>query len=287
MKVSSWDQAILDRYPFAENVPAHGLTDSSGRPFLSRIDGSRIARYVLITVRDPLCDYDDDPADIIARQLQNAEVVGRSGMFTTITGEYDGVEVSIVSGGSGGPEAELVLMDLFEHSNADTFIRVGGSGGMSPKVSPGDIVISTGIVRDEGLTQAYVPATFPAICDRDVVQALEAAAISNDASYHLGVTRSTDSDFVQSGRPAAGGFLPIQHFDTLALWARSGVLNGDRESAAVVVLSMLYGKRGASICSVADNVVTGEKFDAGAGHTAAIDIALDAVVNLAAQDQSN
>ena len=61
------------------------------------------------------------------------------------------------------------------------------------------------------------------------------------------------------------------------------MLNGDRESAAIVTLSALFGRRGGSICSVADNLCTGEKFEAGGGHEFAIDIALEgcAVLNRA------
>lgn len=59
------------------------------------------------------------------------------------------------------------------------------------------------------------------------------------------------------------------------IYNRAGVLNGDRESAAIVTLSALFGRRGGSVCSVADNLCTGEKFDAGSGHNFAIDIALE------------
>lgn len=283
MDVSSFDREVLSRYKYASNVPWHGLMQE-GRPALTGILGNKIARYVLLTVRDPLCDYTMDPAHEFGARLEELEVVGNTAMFTTVTGTFKGVPVSIVSGGSGGPEVELALMDLFEHSNADTFIRVGGSGGMSPNVRPGDVVISTGVVRDEGTSRAYVPASYPAVCHRRVVLALEEAAQKLGVEYWCGITRSTDSDFVQSGRPAAGGFLPIQHRDTLDLWMRSGVLNGDRESSTIVTLANLYEKRAGSICSVADNIVTGEKFQAGRGHVDAMLVALEGIVFLSKYD---
>jgi uridine phosphorylase len=62
------------------------------------------------------------------------------------------------------------------------------------------------------------------------------------------------------------------------------VLNGDRESAAIITLAGLFGRRGGSICSVADNISTGETFVPGAGHTAAIDVALDALALLHRMD---
>lgn len=274
----------LAGYTYRSNVPVTGLA-INGRPALTQIDPSRIGRYVLLLVRDPLCSYGGDPAAELAERLDDAELVGRSGMFTTYTGTHAGASVTVLSGGSGGPEVELALMELFEHTEADTFLRVGGSGGIHPSVRPGDVVIATGAVRDEGLTAAYVPPSYPAISATDVVLTLTEAATDLNVPHHVGLTRSTDSDYVAGGRPAARGFLPRAQFDVVDLWSRAGVLNGDRESAAIITLAALYGLRGGSVCSVADNISTGEKFTAGAGHTVAMDVALAGVARLHEMDR--
>jgi uridine phosphorylase len=66
---------------------------------------------------------------------------------------------------------------------------------------------------------------------------------------------------------------------------RAGVLNGDRESAAVVTLARLFDRRGGAICSVADNLMTGEKFVSGAGHNNAIETALEGMAVLHKMDR--
>ena len=43
------------------------------------------------------------------------------------------------------------------HCGADTFIRVGTSGGMQKEVLGGDLVIATGAIRFEGTTKEYAP----------------------------------------------------------------------------------------------------------------------------------
>ncbi len=264
---------LLDRYDYAQHVPLRGL-EIKGRPALTGIDPEAIGDYVIITVRDPLCAYDDDPAAQIASHLENSHLVARTGMFTTFSGYYQGAHISVVSGGSGSPEAELILFEFLERTKASTYIRVGGSGGMNASVRPGDIVIARGVVRDEGMTQSYISPSYPAACSYEVVMALVQAATEAKVRFHVGVTRSSDSDFVGGGRPSVGGYLQPRHIEVVDYYARAGVLNGDRESAAIVTLATLFGRRGGSICSVADNIVTGEKFEAGAGHPSAIHVAL-------------
>jgi uridine phosphorylase len=281
-----WNPSRLyDEYRYAPNLPKRGLL-VNGRPALSQFDPAKVARYVLLTVRDPLCAYDDDPATQLSRRLDDAEQIGRSGMFTTWSGRYKGVPVTVVSGGSGSPEAELIMHELMEFTEADTFIRVGGSGGYHPKVNPGDVVIASGVVRDEGMTRAYIPASYPAVSSIEIVIAMSRAAKRLGQSFHVGVTRSSDSDFVGVGRPGVGGYFQPWHADILETWARAGVLNGDRESAAIVTLAALFGKRGGSVCSVADNVIAGKEFIAGAGHASGMDIALEGLVELAALDSA-
>lgn len=164
-----------ETYKYRNNVPLRGL-QIDGRPALTGIDPSKIGDYVFVFVRDPLCAYDDDPATQLASRLENAELAGKTGMFTTWTGTYKSARISAISGGSGGPEAELCMFELLEYTDASTFLRVGGSGGTNEAVRPGDLVIAKGIVRDEGLSAAYVGAGWPAVCDADVVIALAEAA---------------------------------------------------------------------------------------------------------------
>jgi uridine phosphorylase len=284
-EISPVNRKLLDAYPYAANVPLHGLY-RDGKPALSGIEPDAVGEYVIITVRDPLCAYDADPAEQIAGHLDGARPIGRTGMFSTWTGGYRSASVSVVSGGSGSPEAELIMHELLQNTAATTYLRVGGSGGMHPSVRPGDLVIARGVVRDEGMTAAYVAPSWPAAADPAVVLALSQAAHTLGARFHVGLTRSTDSDFVAGGRPGVHGYLQPRHTTVVDEWVRAGVLNGDRESAAIVTLASLFGRRGGSICSVADNISTGEEFRAGAGHAAAIDVALEGIALLYRMDRA-
>jgi uridine phosphorylase len=273
----------LERYAYSRSVPLRGLM-IAGRPALTGIDPSKVGEYVLVFVRDPLCAYQDDPAAQLAKRLKRAELAGQSGMFTTWSGYYKGAHVTAISGGSGSPEAELCMVEFLEHTKASTYLRVGGSGGTNEQVCPGDVVIARGIVRHEGLSASYVSGGWPAVCSPDVVLALAEAAKALGAPYHIGLTRSSDSDFCGGGRPSVRGYL--RHEQTLIVdeCRRTGVLNGEREASAIVTLATLFGRRGGSVCSVADNIATGEGFVAGAGHDTAVEVALEGVAILHRMD---
>jgi uridine phosphorylase len=266
-------------YPYLARMPKF---ERDGIPSLTGFRRETIARSVVLAVRDPLVVGDGAGEDAIASELAGAEIVARTGLFTTVTGTYRGVPVSVVSGDSGSPEAELALMDLFNYTDCETVIRIGGCGGWSEKVRVGDVVISSGAVRDEGMTKAHVRAEYPAIADWRVVAAMVAEAEALGTPHHVGITRSGDSEYTGWGKPGPGGYLQEEHKQIIDYWRRAGILNTDRESAAVLTLAALYGRRGGSVCSIGDNVVTGEAHKSGSGQNHAIKVGLGALARLSA-----
>ena len=251
-----------------------------GKPALTGVDGSRVGEYVILTVRDPLCGYDEDPASQIAEKLDGGMLLARTGMFVTYFGNYKGARITVVSGGSGSPEAELILNEFMLNTQANTYLRVGGSGGWNENVHPGEIVISSGAVRDEGMTREYVVPQYPAVASFELIMALAEAGVRLGVKYHIGITRSGDSEYCGWGRPSFGGYLQMNNTETIDYYNRAGVLNTDRETAAILTLTTLFGFRGGSVCSIGDNVFNDEPFQVGAGHEQAIKIALEGLAIL-------
>jgi uridine phosphorylase len=270
---------MIADYPYLDRMPKF---ERDGIPLLTGFRRETVARSVVLAVRDPLVVGEGASEDAIVAQLQGAETVARTGLFTTISGTYRNVPVSVVLGGSGSPEAELALMDLFNYTDCDTVIRIGGCGGWGRNVRVGDVVISSGAVRDEGMTKAHVKVEYPAVADYRIVAAMVAEAEALGAPHHVGITRSGDSEYTGWGKPGPGGYLQEDHKQIIDYWSRAGILNTDRESAAILTLCLLYGRRGGSVCSVGDNVVTGEAHRSGSGQNKAILVGLGALARLAA-----
>lgn len=275
---------IHKRFEYDSNIPPKGFF-INGRPALTQIDPARVGDFVIVLVRDALCSYGSDPAKVVADRLEDAELIGQSGMFTSYSGWYKGAHITAVSGGSGAPEMEMILYDYMEHTDAGTFIRLGGSGGFGDQVEPGDLVISSGAVRAEGMTQAYIEAGYPAASHYEVVCAMVQAAEQVGHPYHVGVTVSCDSDYVGGGRPGVGGYMQPWNIEKAGIYNRAGCLNGDRESSAIITLSALFGRRGGSVCSVSDNMCTGKRFTAGIGHNYALDVVLEGCAILNQMDR--
>lgn len=275
---------IHDRFEYSQNIPPRGFF-INGRPALTQIDTSKVGDFVILLVRDALISYGGDPAKVVASRLENAECIGESGMYLSYSGWYKGAHITAVSGGSGAPEMEMILYDYMEFTNANTFLRLGGSGGFGDEVNPGDIVISSGAVRAEGMTQSYIEAGYPAASHYEVVAAMVQAAEGVGHPYHVGVTVSCDSDYVGGGRPGVGGYMQPWNIEKAGIYNRAGCLNGDRESSAVITLANLFGRRGGSVCSVSDNICTGKKFSAGVGHNHALDIVLEGCAILNQMDK--
>ena len=276
-------QSIHKTYEYENNIPPRGFF-INGRPALTQIDPDKVGDYVIVLVRDALCAYGEDPAKGVADRLERSELIGQSGMFTSYSGWYKGAHITAVSGGSGAPEMELILYDYMEFTNASTFIRLGGSGGFGDGVNPGDLVIASGAVRGEGMTRTYIDAGYPAAAHYEVVLAMVQAAETVKHPYHVGVTVSSDSDYVGGGRPGVGGYLQPRNMEHAAVYNRAGCLNGDRESSAIITLSALFGRRGGSVCSVSDNMCSGARFTEGIGHNYALDVVLEGCANLHRMD---
>lgn len=180
------------------------------------------------------CILPGDPArcDKIAALLDDSHFVGQNREFRIFTGYVGDKKVSAVSTGIGGPSAVIALEELCE-LGAHTFIRAGTCGGISAAVAPGDIVIASAAVRQEGTSREYAPIEYPAAADFSVTLALKTAAEAQGLSFHIGTVQCKDSFYGQH-RPSV---MPVaaELEQKWEAWKRLGVLASEMESASLFV----------------------------------------------------
>ncbi len=202
-----------------------------------------VGRYVFLP-------GDPGRAEKIASYFDNPVHIAQNREYNTYTGTLLGEKVSVVSTGIGCPSTAIAVEELIM-IGADTFVRVGTSGGMQPHLRAGDLGIVTGAIRDEGTTLHYMPSEFPAIADIDVVTALRDAAIKLGNPYHLGISHSKDSFFGQhqpERMPVANRLL-----NRWKAWVQGGAICSEMEAASIFVLSSIYRKRAGGIMLIGWN----------------------------------
>jgi uridine phosphorylase len=203
--------------------------------------------------------------------------------FCKLNKRYKGVEIASTSTGIGGPAAAIAVEELLR-IGADTFIRVGTTGGLRKELGIGDLVISTSAVRLDGTSRTYIHEGYPAVASYEVVLALIEAADELGVKYHVGITASTDSFYVGQGRPGFKGYLPDELRGIHERLAEVNVLNFEMEASTIFTLANIYGARSGAVCAVIANRVT-EEFVPEAGVEDAIKVANEAVRILSEWDE--
>ncbi len=177
--------------------------------------------------------------------------------YRTATGTYDDAPISVTSTGIGSPSATIAVEEL-ARVGVETFIRVGSCGAIQPGMDVGDLVITTGAVRQEGTSDEYVREDYPATADGEVVSALVAAAERLGYDYHTGITMSADSFYAGQGRPGFEGFEAAGSDALVEELRNANVKNVEMEASAILTVANVYGLRAGAVCSVYANRVTGE-----------------------------
>ncbi|PSP95650.1 uridine phosphorylase [Halobacteriales archaeon QS_4_62_28] len=188
---------------------------------------------------------------------EDHDIMGDHREYRTATGTYDGTPISVTSTGIGAPSAAIAVEEL-ARVGAETLIRVGSCGAIREEASIGDLIITTGAVRQEGTSKEYVRPEYPATADHRVVSALVAAAESLEYDYHLGLTCSTDSFYAGQSRPGFQGFEARGSDERIDALRQAGVLNFEMEASAILTLAKVYNLRAGAVCAVYANRVTGE-----------------------------
>ena len=186
----------------------------------------------------------------IAEYFDDARFIADNREFVTYTGYLEGEKVSVTSTGIGGPSASIALEELVQ-CGADTFIRVGTSGGMDINVKSGDLVIASGAVRMEGTSREYAPIEFPAVPDYQVMSALVQAADSLGYTRHVGVVQCKDSFYGQHSPETK----PVS-YELLNKWnacCQLGCKAFEMESSALFVVGASLGVKVGSILLVVAN----------------------------------
>ena len=190
------------------------------------------------------------------------------------TGTYHGVPVSVMASGMGMPSIGIYSYELFTQYDVDNIIRVGSAGAIRKDLKLGSIVAGMGACTNSNYAAQYgLNGTFAPIADFALLSAAVQSAKELGLTMPVGNLYSSDTFYDASSASLK--------------WAQMGVLAIEMEAAALYCNAAYTGKRGLSICSISDNIVTGEELSPEArqtGFTNMMKLALETAVKMAAAD---
>ena len=225
------------------------------------------------------CILPGDPGrcEKIAAHLDGAHLVSYNREYCVWNGTLLGETVTVCSTGIGGPSTAIAVEELAA-CGGEVMIRVGTCGGISPKVKSGDVVISSGAVRQDGTSHEYAPPEFPAVPTPEVMFALMQAARGLKYSYHTGVVQSKDSFYGQHSpwrMPTSSALA-----EKWEAWKRLGVLASEMEASTLFTVGAALGvQTGAVFHCVWNQERANEYGDISEGHDTekAIRVAVEAI----------
>ena len=222
----------------------------------------------------------------IAVHFDDAVFVSQNREYTIYTGTLLGEKVSVCSTGIGGPSAAIAMEELHK-IGADTFIRVGTTGGIALDVCSGDVVVATGAIRFEHTSWEYAPIEYPAVADFEVTSALVQASKKLGKKTHTGIVQCKDSFYGQHDPKR----MPVSYelLQKWEAWKRLGVKSSEMESATLFVVANALGVR----CGSCFHVVWNQEREAAGldqnmseDTSSAIEVGIEAMKLLIAADKA-
>ena len=220
-------------------IQSKEVLDDAGRQYHIKCKKGDVGRYVLLP-GDPF------RTDIIARHLDNPQLVAHNREHKVWTGTLLGEKVTVASTGMGCPSTAIAVEELI-HCGAECIIRVGTCGKVCDASFDESLsgVVITGAVRDEGTTIHYVPIEYPAIANRHVVDALSRAAKARGFNFAEGIAQCKDSFYGQHDPDS----MPVSArlHERWEAWRKAGVMASEMETAALFVIASIRGVRAGAV----------------------------------------
>lgn len=159
-----------------------------------------------------------------------------------------------VAGSFGvGAPVVAVLLEEFAAWGVRRFLSVGIAGGLQPELQPGDVVVPTTAIRDEGTSHHYAPADVAATPSDTLTSQLTAALAAAAVPFVTGTTWSTDAPYRETAVEVTS-------------YQQQGVQVVEMETAALFTVARILGVAAATVLVVSDSLANGRWSPAKAFH---------------------
>ena len=166
------------------------------------------------------------------------------------TGEYKGRAVSVMAHGMGIPSASIYCTELITEYDVKRVIRVGSCGTSHPDVQLRDVIIGMGASTDSNCNRMrFGGYDLAGLASYDLVEKAVNAARAQNIPYHVGNLFSADLFYTPDP----------DMFETMAKFNIYGL---EMEAAGIFPIAAEHGAEALAICTVSDDLRTGEHLTA-------------------------
>lgn len=178
--------------------------------------------------------------------LENARRVTDVRNMWGFTGEYKGQPMSVMSHGMGIPSVSIYCTELITEYGVKRVIRVGSCGTSHPDVKLRDIIIAMGASTDSSVNRMrFGGYDLAALASFDLVRKAVDVATEQNIRYHVGNIFSADLFYTPDP-------------DMFATMAKYNVYGVEMEAAGIFSLAAENNVDALAICTVSDDILTGD-----------------------------
>jgi purine-nucleoside phosphorylase len=162
------------------------------------------------------------------------------------TGTYKGQPVSVMAHGMGIPSVSIYCTELITEYGVKRVIRVGSCGTSHPAVKLRDVIIAMGASTDSNCNRMrFGGYDYAALASYNLVRKAVDAAALNKVRYHVGNIFSADLFYTPDP-------------DMFATLAKYNVYGVEMEAAGIYPIAAEHGAEALAICTVSDDIITGD-----------------------------
>lgn len=178
--------------------------------------------------------------------LENPVLVNNIRGVQGYTGYYNGKKVTVMASGMGNPSMGIYSYELFKFYDVKKIIRIGSIGAMRKDIKIKDIILAKDVFtntnynnfyKDNG--EGYITGDFS--CIKECEEYLK----NSKYPHHVGNILCSDTFYSDE--------------DELAKAKNNGLLGVEMESASLYLNAKRTGKEALVICTVSNNIITGEE----------------------------
>ena len=156
------------------------------------------------------------------------------------TGFYNGKMVTVMASGMGNPTMGIYSYELFKFYDVDRIIRVGTIGAMDKDVKIKSLVIAEKVYTNTNYNNFYIQNG-----GEGYIEASKKLVEKNKMNYVVSSTLNSDTFYTDE--------------DEILKAQKNGLVGVEMEGAALYLNANRLNKEALAICTVSNNIVTGEE----------------------------